>query len=271
MRRPSIGPFHGAYVVEQAAHHRGAARVGQELALIADEAARRRVEDDPHLAAAGGTHVLHLGLALRQFVDHHAGIFLVEVDLHFLDRLQALAGDRIGLEQHARARDRHLETLAPHLLDQHAELQLAAARDLDRILVLRFGDADRDIALGLALQALDDHARRDLGALAPGQRRIVDRERHRQGRRIDRNGVQRLGQIDRADRVGDGGRGQAGDGDDVARLRFLDRPAVEAAEREQLGEARVLDHACRRGCSDLTGMFMRATPLSMRPVSTRPR
>ena len=41
-----------------------------------------------------------------------------------------------------------------------------------------------------------------------------------------------------AERVGDGGLGQAGDGDDVAGLGLLDRHALDAAEGEQLGQPR---------------------------------
>ena len=177
--------------MEQPAHHAGAARVGEEFAVIADQAARRREERQPQLAAARWPHVLHLGLAPAHLLDDDAGEFLVDVDDDLLDRLEPLAGRRIGAEQHARARDRHLEAFAAHRLDQHAELQFAAAGDLDRVLLAALAHLDRDIALGLAIEALGDHARGDLVAVAPGERRIVDREGHRQGRRIDRVGRQR--------------------------------------------------------------------------------
>ena len=48
------------------------------------------------------------------------------------------------------------------------------------------------------------------------------------------------------DRVGDGRLGQAGDGDDVAGVGLLDRHPLEAAEGQQLGEARMLDDAAVR-------------------------
>ena len=44
--------------------------------------------------------------------------------------------DGIGLEQHARAADAHLEAFAAHGLDQHRQLQLAAAGDLERVALL---------------------------------------------------------------------------------------------------------------------------------------
>jgi hypothetical protein len=40
--------------VEHAVQHAGAARVGQEFAVIADQPARGHMRDDPRLAGAGG-------------------------------------------------------------------------------------------------------------------------------------------------------------------------------------------------------------------------
>src|SRR5262249_46856943 len=136
----------GRIAVEQPAHDAGAAGVGQELALIADETAGRRQERESLLAAAGGPHLPELALPTRDLVDHDARELLVDVDHHLLDGLEALAGLGIGLEEHAGPRDRELEALAPHGLDEDAELQLAAARDLDGVLLLAFANSDRDIA-----------------------------------------------------------------------------------------------------------------------------
>ena len=44
----------------------------------------------------------------------------------------------VALHQHVRPRDGELEALAPHGLDQDAELQLAAAGDLHESLSRRF-------------------------------------------------------------------------------------------------------------------------------------
>jgi hypothetical protein len=69
------------------------------------------------------------------------------------DRLVGLlAAVRAVAEQHARAADRQLEAFAAQRLDQHAELELAAAGDLEAVVVGGGGDPDRDIALGLALE-----------------------------------------------------------------------------------------------------------------------
>ena len=102
MRRPVISPLNGRVGVEQAVHDGGAARVGQQLALVADQAARRHVEHEALAAAAGRAHLDEIAAALGQLLHDDAGVLLVDVDDHLLDRLQALAGGRIGLE-HARA------------------------------------------------------------------------------------------------------------------------------------------------------------------------
>ncbi len=115
--------------VKQPVHHRSAAGVGEEFALIADQSARRRIEDEPHPAAAGRPHLDHLALALGEFLHHHAGMLFVDVDHDFFDRFEPFAGCP-KLEQHLRPRYRKLKTFAAHRLDQNAQLKLAAAGDL---------------------------------------------------------------------------------------------------------------------------------------------
>ena len=143
-------------------------------------------------------------------------------------------------------RDRELEALAPHRLDQDAELQFAAAGNLEGIPALGLGDADRDIALGLAQQPRADHAAGHLVAFAAGERRIVDREGHGERRRIDRIGRDRPRHQGIADRVGNRRIAEPRDRHDVAGLGAFDRHALEAAEGEQLGQARRLAHLARR-------------------------
>ncbi len=114
-------------VMEQAVHDAGAARVGEELALIADQPAGRRVEHEALAAAAGGPHLDQLGLALGELLHDDAGMLLVEVDDHLLDRLQQRAVGPAP-EQNLGARHAELEALAAHGLDQNAELQARRGR-----------------------------------------------------------------------------------------------------------------------------------------------
>src|SRR5581483_7158217 len=81
----------GHVAVEQAVHHRGAARVRHELALVADEAARRHVEDEPLTAAAGGAHLHEVAAALGELLHDDPRVLLIDVDDHLLDGLEPLA------------------------------------------------------------------------------------------------------------------------------------------------------------------------------------
>ena len=118
-------------------------------------------------------------------------MLLVDVDHDFLDRLEQFAA-LVAPEQHFRARHAELEALAAHGLDQDRELQFAAAGNDIGVGIGRRLDLQRDIALGLLEQAVADDAARHLVALGAGERAVVDEEGHRQGRRIDRLGLQRL-------------------------------------------------------------------------------
>ena len=152
-------------------------------------------------------------------------------------------------EEDAGARDRQLEALAAHVLDQDAHLQLAAAGDLEGVAAGRVGDLDGDVRLGLLDQPLADDAGLDLAAVAPGEGRVVDAEGDRDRRRVDRLGGQGDVDRERGDRVRDGRLGHAREGDDVARLRLVDRLRRQAAEGQDLGDAELLDllaHARQR-------------------------
>ena len=177
--------FVGRIAVEHAVDDAGAARVGEEFAVIADEAARRCEEHKARLARAGRAHVLQFAFAQRNLFDDDARIGIVHVDGDFFDRLQTLA-ILAGLENHARTRDRKLEAFAAHLLDENAELEFAAAGHF----ISAFAGLmhlDGDIAFGFAQQAVADDAALHLVALAARERGIVHRQRDRQSRRIDRD------------------------------------------------------------------------------------
>ena len=80
-----------------------------------------------------------------------------------------------------------------------------------------------------------------LVALAACIRGIIDRDGHGQGRWIDRLGVDSFLHCGIAQRVGDRGGFQTGNGDDVARLGALHRHPRQAAKRQQLGDAGLFD------------------------------
>ena len=73
--------------------------------MIADEPARRRMEDQAHAAAARGAHFDQFGFADRELLHDDAGMRLVDIDDDLFDRFPQLAVGR-ALEQHLRARYR---------------------------------------------------------------------------------------------------------------------------------------------------------------------
>ena len=139
----------------------------------------------------------------------------------FLDvdgqRLEGLVHHAVdGLGEHAGSRHGQLVAFAAHVLDEDGQVQFAAAGDAEHVGVGGFFDAQRDVALQLAHQALADLAAGDELAFVAGERRGVHLEVHDQRRLVDRDRRQALGLVDVADRIADVHVRDAGDGDDVA-------------------------------------------------------
>src|SRR5450755_1887572 len=231
----------GRVIVEQAVHDGGAAGVGQQFALIADQATGRRVEHQPLPVTAGGTHLDQLGLAFAHLLHHDAGMLFVDVDHDLLDRLPPIARGFVFSQHDAGTRHRQLETFAAHGLDQDAELQFAASGDFHRVVVIRFANPQRHIAFGFTQQSVADHAASDLRAFGASQRGIVDAKRHRQCWWIDRLRLDRQFHRGIADGVSDGGVRQAGERDDVPGFRLFHGGAFNAAESQHLGNTAGLD------------------------------
>ena len=168
-----------------------------------------------------------------------AGVRLVDVDHDLFVRLELLAVGAL-FEDDPRLRDHQLVALAAHGLDEHGQVQLAAARDLEG--VGRFGlvHAQRDVGLHLFEQALAQVARGDELALRAGERAVVRDELHLHGRLFDveqrqHDRAQRLG-----DRLADGELLHAGDGADVAGGGLGELEALERLVAEDLRDAELL-------------------------------
>ena len=117
----------------------GATGLGQELGAEADQAARG---DDLLDADPAGTmvdHLLHAALADAEHLDDDAGVVLGHVDGEALHRLVALAVDHA--RDDLRLADGQLKALAAHGLDEHGQLQLAAALHLPGVRAIGRRDA----------------------------------------------------------------------------------------------------------------------------------
>ena len=122
-----------------------------------------------------------------------------------------------------RLADGELEAFAAHRLDEHRELELAAALHFPRVGTLGVLDAQRHVADELLLQPVLDLARGELLAVLAGEHRRVDADRHRQARLVDDERRERPRVVDVGERLADRDLGDAGDRDDVARARLLRR------------------------------------------------
>ena len=210
--------------------------------MVADQAAARHVEREPHLTAARRPHVLQHALTPADLLNDHARVVVVDVDQHVLERLLARTGLLVLTGQHPGAADRELKSLAAHLLDQHAQLQLAAAGDFERVALVAVGDFDSNVAFTFTQQTVADLPARDLLAFLAAERPVIDAERHGQRGRIDRDGGQGCGQLRCADRIRHRGVGEARYGYDVAGLHFVHLDPIEPAIAHELRQAPGLDH-----------------------------
>ena len=142
-RRPA-----GVVLVQQ----RRAAGGGQQQRAEADQPARRCLEGDDGAAGVAGAQVGDPALAGGERLGDGADVLVGHVEHAPLERLVALAVDLA--DDDLGPADLQLVALAAHRLDEHRELQLAAAGDLDDVGRVGLLQADRHVAEDLALEAL---------------------------------------------------------------------------------------------------------------------
>ncbi len=220
--------------VENMADQPVAAGECHELALETDQAAGRDAILQARTAIAVDDHVGELGAPGSQRFHDGALIVLLDVDGEGFIGLQNLAVD--DLRQHLWTGDRELVSLAPHVLDQNRQMQLAAAGDTEHIGLFRIVDTQGDVALQLAIQALADLPAGNVLALFPRVGRGVDLEVHGQGRLVDPDRRQTQRGLLIADRQSDVHFLDPGDRHDVPGKGFGDRRPLQARERQHLGD-----------------------------------
>ena len=114
--------------------------------------------------------------------------------------------------------DSKLKPFAPHVLDQDRDVQLPTARNNKLVRRVPGLDAQGEVALELAVEALLEVARRHELPFAPCKGGRVDREGHAHRRLLDRDGGKRVRAVALADRLSDGDVREARDGADVSGL-----------------------------------------------------
>ena len=139
------------------AHQPGARGEGQEGVAEPDQPASRDEVLEPHAALPVVDDLDHLAAPLAERLGDRAEVLLAHVDREVLDRLHALAVD--PLDDGLGPGDLELVALAPHRLDEHREVQLAAAADQEAL--GRVGVLDVQPEVGVELL---DRAARAAGA-----------------------------------------------------------------------------------------------------------
>jgi len=156
-----------------------------------------------------------------------------------------LALDDLGLA------DGQLEALAAHVLEEHAEVQEAAARDMELVGGVAGRDAERDIGLELAVEAFGDLPAGDELAFLAAERAVVDAEDHVERRLVDLHARHRQRVVGVADGVADVDLAEALDGAQIACSDLVGFAAREALEAVHLQDARLADAAVGAADRDL--------------------
>ena len=177
-----------------------------------------------------------LALAGRERLGDGADVLVGDVDHAALERLVALAVDLA--DDDLGPAHLQLVALAAHRLDEHRELQLAAAGDLDAHRATRCrSSSDRHVAEHLAVEPFAEVPRGDVACrpcrtsgevFTPKVMRSTGSSTVRRGQR---RGVVRVGE-----RVADLDLGEPGDDEQIAGGALVDLDAADALERHELRE-----------------------------------
>ncbi len=154
-------------------------------------------------------------------------------------------------DEHLRLADGQFEALPAHQLDEHRELELAAALHLPRVRPPGREHPQRDVADELGVEPQLDGARGHLVSLGSGERGGVDPDRHAQARLVDDGDRQGTRIVGVGDRLADRHLGKSRERDDLARAGLIGRHAIECFRDVQLRHPRSLDLAVRTTPGDL--------------------
>ena len=225
----------------------GATGGGKQCGAEADQTTGRHGELQTNPASAMVGHVLHTALTVGEQLGDRAHVLFRNVDGGVFHRFVDHAVD--GLGDHLRAADGQLIAFTTHLFGKHGQGELATTLDFPCIRAFGRQHLDGHVADEFAVKAILDHAGGKLVVLAfgSGKRGIVDAESHGDGRiiNVDQRQRARIGRIN--DGFADHDVIHAGDCDDVARARGIDRGALKTLRTQQFGDAEVFDGAVHTG------------------------
>jgi len=217
------------------------ASIVHELVTETEETTSRDVEDESNAAIREGNEFLHLTTTLGHLLDDVTGHGLLDIDGDLFDGLEKGLVLLIKLEDDLRGRHSELVTLTTNSLDDDTELQFTTGADLDRILVRTVEDANGHVVLSLAVETLAQGVGGVGSALATGERRVVDGEGHGQGRGVDGDGGDDLGDGRVAEGGVDGCGAETGERDDITGGGLINDVTVHTSSTEELENLGVFD------------------------------
>lgn len=144
---------------------------------IPNQPTRRDIHNDLDPTLLVSVVADHLPLPHRKFLHYTSCVLLLHEHRALLDRLKhpSLGRARIGIWNHnglGRA-NAELEALPAERLEEHAKVQHAAPAQLERLGRRAWQDGQRDVRLGLFVNPVSNHLRRELGAFLPCERGVV--------------------------------------------------------------------------------------------------
>src|SRR5713226_3028354 len=245
--RGAQGHFAGVVhpAIEDGVNEGGAARVREQLAAQADQAARGDFEIQAHAAGIVVAHLEHFAAAAADGFQDDADETFRDVDHQALEGLELAAV--FGAHNDFGFADHQFKTFAAHGLDQDGELQFAAAEHAEGFRRVGVFDADGDVGEQLFLQAVAKVARSNVGAFLAGKRAAVDGENHGQRGLVDQERFERLRGGEVGDALADLDAFDAGDGHEVASENAFGFVAFESAKCIEFGDARGFELARHGG------------------------
>ena len=207
--------------------------IGQEFALVAEEAAGRDQEFQTHSAALR-MHLLHLTLAGAEFFHDGTDTVFRHVDRNALDRFAALAVDLF--KEYARRRDSELIAFSSHIFNEDREVHFASACDEEGIRRFGIGNAQGNVLEQFLIEALAELAGCDKLALSACERAVIDRECHFDSRFADFREADRLIAAGCTDRITDVDAVDAGYPDNIADGRALRGDTLQLLNLKQRHE-----------------------------------
>src|SRR5208283_682935 len=223
--------FHPAF--KDGVDESSAASVGEELAAQANQAARRDFEIEAHAAGAVIAHFEHFAAAAADSFHDDADETLGNVNDEALDGLHLFAV--FGADDDFGFADHEFKTFPAHGFDEDGELEFAAAEDAEGFGRVGVFDADGDVGEQLFGEAVAKIARGEVIAFAAGKRAGVDAENHGERGLINDERLEGSGSFETGEGFADLNAFDAGDSDDVTGNDGVGFVALEAAEREELG------------------------------------